>query len=253
MQSHLWTTQLTGWCADKLALCTVSLAADLVRFSSTATYLQLLDNSNTLWARVVQSGRGPLISPGPELQGRSASMVLAMLTIYVSSVAVTMYMAYMFHWMELREWLRQKARLATPARPGEPACPVHIDGVPVTRRQLQRMCRSRVAQVLLEGQGTVSRTAMVLLHIGLLDLLCMLSLIVSQLVALRIGPKLLPAAMMHMYYPVRRELEEGMYMCSPDSAPVYTGLFGRLLLALGPSIGGQCAEVGVELADNVQK
>lgn len=195
-------------------------------------YLQSLDGSSTWWARLVQSNKQPLVPPAAALQGRSASMVLAMLTLYISTVAVTMYLAYICHWMELRAWLRRKMRLAPHTPPGAPACPIYIDGVPLTRRHLQGMLGSKFAIVLLDGRGVLGRVAGALLHFGALNLLCLVSLITSQVLALHVLPRLLPASMLHMYFPVAPELEGGM--CSPDSAPVYSGWLGSLLWALGP-------------------
>jgi hypothetical protein len=205
-------------------------AADLFMFSNTQLYLQSLDSSNTFWAPLVQSGLSPMVPAAASLQGRSASMVLALLTIHVSTITLTMYVAYMSHWVELREWLRAKSCLAPPARPGLAACPVLIEGVPLTKRQLLAMCSSKYATILLDCPGVLGHAAMILLHVGALNVLCMLALLASQIVMLRVAPSVLPSSMMHMYFPLRPELEMGE--CSADSPPQFSGLFGRLLLLL---------------------
>jgi hypothetical protein len=214
-----------------LLFCSLTAAADLIRFSNIQFYLDVLNGSSSWWARLVQSNMRPMVAPAAVLQGRSTSMVQAMLTLYISTVAATMYFAYMCHWMELRAWLRQKMRLAPHTPPGAPACPVYIDGVPLTKQHLQGMLTSKFATVLLDGQGVLGRVAMALLHFGALNMVCLVSLITSQVLALHVVPLLLQASMFHMYFPVAPELEGGM--CSPDSAPVYSGWLGSLLWALG--------------------
>lgn len=204
---------------------------DLIRFSNIRFYLEVLDGSSSWWARLVQSNMQPMVAPAAVLQGRSTSMVQAMLTLYISTVAVTVYLAYMCHWMELRAWLRQKMRLAPYTPPGAPARPVYIDGVPLTKQHLQDMLASKFATVLLDGRGVLGRVVRGLLHLGALNMVCLMSLLTSQVLALHVVPRLLPASMFHMYYPHAPESEGGM--CSPDSAPVYSGWFGGLLWALG--------------------
>jgi hypothetical protein len=178
---------------------------------------------------MVQSGSLALIVPDASLEGRSASMLLALLTIHVTTCAATMYVAYISQWSEVRVWLQRKANSAT-ARQQSPACPIHIDGVSLSRSQLLHMTDSTAAKVLLDCRGLWGWLSMLLMQGGMLNLVCLGSLLVSQVLALHVGPRMLLQELVALYYPVLPELEGGM--CSLDGAPQFPGMLGRFLVFL---------------------
>jgi hypothetical protein len=178
---------------------------------------------------MVQSGSLTLIAPDASLEGRSASVLLALLTIHVTTCAATMYVAYISQWSDMRVWLQCKANFAT-ARQQSPAHPIHIDRVSLSKSQLLDMTDSTAAKVLLDCRGVRGRLSMLLMHGGILNVVCLGSLLVSQVLALHVGPRMLPQELVALYYPVLPELEGGM--CSLDGAPQLPGLLGRFLVLL---------------------
>lgn len=214
----------------------------MVTLTNTPVFLPVLASSNGLWARLVQSGQPPWVTPDATLQDRSYGMAAALLTIFTTCIAANMYLAYFMHWIELRAWLRTKARQAAaavttavggraepsvpPAAPAD-ACVVRVGGVELTRAQLVSMERSLGASLLLDGRGLLGRTAMLLFHGAILNTLFLLAVGVSHLLALRLWPPLLPGSVLDMYYPLTPEV--GGDVCRPGEEPRYEGWLGLLL------------------------
>ena len=166
-----------------------------------------------------------------DLQNRSASMAMAMLIISLSTIAGTMYIAYINQWVEMRRWLKQKTHVAR--GPGMRSLPgtVWINGVELCRRQLMELCYTPFSRLLLDGRGVLGSVSMVLLHGSVLTVLSLVSVLLSQLLLLLIAPQVVPPAIQAFYFPVRPE--GGEATCSPDEAPQYIGWLGQLLLVLG--------------------
>lgn len=229
--------------------------------------VHMLDTSTAVYARLVQSGAPVLMRPDSALQDRSASMTVTLLTIYLSTVVVTLYLAYVGQWIELRGWLRDKAALvvarqfvagrhqrgadiamsrepAPAPSPPPPAAPlppsstplppkVEINGVEVTQQQLLNMVRSPWAALLLDGQGLLGQASMFCLHASAIHVCLIGSLLTSQLLVLRVAPRVLPAPILHMYYPLIAPPRGGAGdVCQPGDEPQFVGWLGKLLLML---------------------
>lgn len=184
------------------------------------------------------------MQPDARLQDRSYGMAAALLTIYTTCIAANMYLAYFMHWIELRAWLRAKARQAAAAAaaaavggdaepqlpPPPESCVVWVGGVPLTQAQLVRMERSLGASLLLDGRGLLGRASMLLFHGAILNTLFLAALALSHLLALRLWPPSLPVSVLNMYYPLRPEV--GGDVCRPGEEPRYEGWLGLLLWAM---------------------
>jgi hypothetical protein len=227
------------------AAAAAAAAAEMVTLSNTSTFQQALETSNTMWARLVQSGQPPYIQPVDRLRNRSPGMTNALFVIYSTCVAMNMYLAYLIQWIELRGWLRNKARQAAAAagrRPlrllaaaaaaaaaAEGPC-VSIEGVQLTQQQLRLLERSPGAALLLDGRGVLGRASMCCLHACIINMLCLGALFISQVLVLQTGPQLLPESVLVMYYPLKPEVTGDV--CWPRDEPRYEGWVGWLLWAL---------------------
>jgi hypothetical protein len=204
-------------------------------FSNTPVYQQGLGTFNTRWTRLVQSGQCCLVSPAQQLTGRSVAMTVALLTMHISAVALSMYLAYLSQWWQVRQWLQDKACRTPPGRCWNPDEPADIEGVRVPRARLLQLSRSPGAALLLDGyKGVVGRASLVLLHAGTVNALLSASALLSQVLALSVGPAVLPRLLLDLYYPHSPGV--GGDMCLPEDAPQFVGWVGLLVWALGPAV-----------------
>lgn len=82
----------------------------MIMLTNIPMYLHHVDRANSVWAKVVQSGKPALIQPDDSLQDRSHCYTLTLLIVFSTAVAANLYLAYVIQWIELRLWLREKAR-----------------------------------------------------------------------------------------------------------------------------------------------
>lgn len=157
-------------------------------------------------------------------------MLLSQVIIYITTVAATLHVVYISQWVELRRWLRAKA--CPPALPGRRGqSTVVINGVCLSRRQLLDACHTPAARLLLDGEGVLGKASMLLLHASLVNIVCLMSLLVSQVLVLQLAPMVLQGPLLPVYYPLTPELERGV--CPAAEEPQFTGWMGSLVLALG--------------------
>jgi hypothetical protein len=188
-----------------------------VAFCNTPEYLSALEGSTSQWSRLVQSGAQSLPLPlSGRLAGRSASVMVSLLTLYSTTVALVAYMAYMGLWADLRVWLSAKAAAAAAAPhhrdeghssdDDDAAAPppgfTAIGGCLVSEEQLLEAARSPAAALLLDAQGLVGRVSSACLHVCGINVLCMLCLMGSRLLSGRLLPAVLPQHLLDAYYPV---------------------------------------------------
>jgi len=158
-------------------------------------------------------------------------MLLSQVIIYITTVAATLHVVYISQWVELRRWLRAKA--CPPALPGRRGqrCTVVINGVCLSRRQVLDACQTPAARLLLDGQGVLGKASMLLLHASLVNIVCLVALLISQVLVLQLAPMALQGPLLPVYYPLKPEVERGM--CPAAEEPQFTGWLGSLVLALG--------------------
>jgi hypothetical protein len=80
-----------------------------VTLTNTPVFQSGFSTTNTLWARLVQSGQPWLVPPDDSLRGHTANMFAALATMHLSAIAVSMYLAYISQWVQQRAWLAAKA------------------------------------------------------------------------------------------------------------------------------------------------
>lgn len=218
-----------------LPLFLLSPVTELVMFSNTQLYQQGLSTFNQSWARLVQSGQCCLISPAQQLTGRSVAMTVALLTMHISTVAISMYLAYLSQWWQVRQWLRDKACRTPPGRGWHSDESADIEGVYISRARLLQLSRSPGAALLLDGyNGAIGRASMTLLHAGIVNTLLFVSVLLSQVLVLCVGPAVLPHLLLDFYFPPSPGF--GGDMCRPEDAPQFEGWVGLLVWALGPAV-----------------
>lgn len=207
---------------------------ELVSLANAPAYLESLSTYNQLWARVVQSGAGHMISADQRLQNHAADMAIVLLTMHLSSAAVSMYIGYMSQWVQLRQWLRHKAHGCPPGQQQRtsPTCPVDVGGVLVTPQQLQDMTKSNAAMLLLDARGTLGGASMVCFHACVVNVLLLAALLLSCALALQVAPRLLPEPLLMMFYPLKPEVAGDMCWPEDEPQPITNGMFGRVLAIL---------------------
>jgi hypothetical protein len=162
-------------------------------------------------------------------------MTVALLTMHISAVALSMYLAYLSQWWQVRQWLQDKACRTPPGHSWDPAEPAGIEGVRVPRARLLQLSKSAGATLLLDGyDGTAGVVSVVLLHAGIANALLCASVLLSQVLVLSVGPAVLPRLLLDFYYPHSPRV--GGDMCRPEDAPQFEGLVGSLVWMLGPAV-----------------
>jgi hypothetical protein len=216
-------------CAAAVFACT-----ELVIFANTPLFLQGINACNSIWARLVQSGQCCLVSTAGQLSDHSVGMILALLTMHVTAVVLSMYLAYISQWIELRRWLQAKVSQTLPGHSWSINDRVDVGGFCISRRQLLQIHKSHWAPLLLDGFGCVlGRASMVFLHAGIVNFMLFLSALLSQVVVLQAWPVLLPRHLMESFYPLQPGV--GDDVCGLHDAQQFTGFLGSLMWALGPS------------------
>lgn len=233
--------------------------AELVSVATAPAYAEGVSVFNTLWVRLVQSGSHALVVEGSgALQDHCTAMTVALLTMHLSAAAVSMYLAYISQWVQVRAWLRQQevsasthaqqqqqtqqqetqqqqpAQLRSQQQEEQPAllaCPRDVGGVPLTPRQLAVMRRSHAATLLLDGRGLLGRASMACFHAAAVNLILLGVLLLSRLLVLVVGPRVLPGPLLRAYYPLALGLGGGV--CRPEDEPQLSGFWGSLLFLLG--------------------
>jgi preprotein translocase subunit SecG len=150
---------------------------------------------NTFWSTLVQSGSPLPLSSSSLLAGHSSGAVMALTTLWMTLVLLIGYLCYMSLWSDMRAWLASKGRAAA----AQGAETVDIGGVALTLEQLRRMCNSPFA-LLLQSTGIAGTLAKVLMHLGLVNFVCILAWVVSHLLVQQFLPGALPQSLLGTYY-----------------------------------------------------
>lgn len=184
-----------------LTLSKLSYRAEFVSFCNTPRYLDALATTNYFWGILVQSGAPIPLPASSQLSGRSGSALLALTTLWVTDVMLIGYLCYVSLWSDMRLWLASKAQdtAARQRQAGQQDEAVEINGVVLSYTQLQSLFQTPFA-MLMNGRGMLGGSAMVLLHLGIVNLLCMVSWLISQLLVLQLLPRLLPESVFDVVF-----------------------------------------------------
>lgn len=193
--------QMIGTGSKALLLLMSEFTTEFVSFCNTPRYLAALTTTNRLWGILVQSGAPIPLPASSQLSGRSGSALLALTTLWVTDVMLIGYLCYVSLWSDMRLWLASKAQdTATRQRQGgQQDEALEINGVVLSYTQLQSLFQTPFA-MLMNGRGMVGGSAMVLLHLGIINLLCMVSWLISQLLVLQLLPRLLPESVFDVVF-----------------------------------------------------
>jgi hypothetical protein len=247
-----------------LLLCLL-LFTELVTLTNTRAFLQGFWTSNTLWAKLVQSGQPWLIPPDDSLRGHTADMVAALATMHITTIAISIYLAYISQWVQQRAWLASKASASLRSGPthlagrsgsdthtggvdpgrdpgaadvdqhpalGSDECPMAcVSGLVLSSQQLIDLCRSNAALLLLDGRGLFGRAAMVCFHAGIVNMILLLSWVVSHVLVMRVAPHVLPRLLLAVYYPPAPGF--GGDVCGLEERRHFSGLLGKMLVLIG--------------------
>ena len=157
------------------------------------------------WGSLVESGRFVAVRDSTLLQGRSSAMLLAVCTMYATTVAVTMYVCYISLWGLTMRWLRQQIEspYGSQAPDGRAsAAVINIDGCELERQRALAICSSPAATLLLGPTGLKGRLARLCIHTSLVNLLCLVCLLGSQVVVQQVLPRLLSQQALDCWYPL---------------------------------------------------
>lgn len=169
--------------------------AEFATFCNTSTFLQALREMNGFWAAMVQSGAPLPLPKSNHLAGRSCDAVLAVTCVWTTVVLLIGYLSYTSLWSDMRVWLAGKAQGAASTRGSSV---VMIEGVAVTVEQLQRMCHSPYS-LLLSARGGTGWLAQVLLHCGIINLICLGAWLLAHTLVQQLMPALLPGRVLDLY------------------------------------------------------
>ena len=159
-------------------------------------FRQALREMNASWAALVQSGAPLPLPVSSRLAGRSCDAVVAVTCVWTTVVLIIGYLCYISLWSDLRVWLAGKAQGAASSARGSGV--VVVDGVVVTVEQLQRMCHSPYS-LLLSACGATGWVAQLLLHCGLINLICLGAWLLTHLLVQQLMPALLPTGVLDAY------------------------------------------------------
>lgn len=120
---------------------------------------------------------------------------MAVTTVWMTVVLLIGYLCYMSLWSDMRVWLASKGRTAQQ----QGYASTEIGGVLVTVEQLRHMCQSPFA-LLLQAKGVAGTFAKILMHLGLVNILCTSAWLLSHLLVQQLLPVLLPEPLMGVYY-----------------------------------------------------
>lgn len=137
------------------------------------------------------------------LQGRSSAMLVALCTMYTTTVGITLYVCYMCLWADVVRWLRLQARSAG-EEPGQDAQSelVTIHGCRMRREQLQGVWTTPAVMLLFNSTGPKGQLSRVCIHISVLNILCLACLLLSQALAQKVLPRLLSEQALDCCYPL---------------------------------------------------
>ena len=176
-------------------------AAEFVVFCHTPKYLASLDMLNAGWASLVQSGAPISLPVSSLLAGRSAAAVMAVTIVWMSDVLLIGYLCYISLWSDIRLWLAGKAREASAQQDDNSSgtSTVGINGVTVTHDQLSSMCNTPLS-LLLTARSAAGMLARILLHLGLVNAICMVACVLSHVLVQLLLPNILPAPLLDVYF-----------------------------------------------------
>jgi hypothetical protein len=120
---------------------------------------------------------------------------MAVTTVWMTVVLLIGYLCYMSLWSDMRVWLASKGRTAQQ----QGLTSTDIGGVTVTVEQLRLMCQSPFA-LLLQARGAAGTFAKILMHLGLINILCTSAWLLSHVLVQQLLPMLLPEPLMSTYY-----------------------------------------------------
>jgi hypothetical protein len=182
-----------------LLLCPADLAGCTSSTESQSTLRRLIAG----WGALIESGTFIPIKDSLILQGRSSSMLVALVTMYTTTVGITLYVCYMCLWADVVCWLRLQARSAG-EEPGREAQSefVTIHGCRLQREQLQSMSTTPAVMLLFNSTGPKGQLSRVCIHISVLNIICLACLLLSQALAQKVLPRMLSEQALDCCYPL---------------------------------------------------
>lgn len=180
------------------------LHADLVSCTSTREAQSTLARLLAAWGAVVESGKFVPITDSHLLAGRSSAMLLAVCTMYATSVGVTLYFCYVSLWGQTLRWLRQHARPVYGEAVGADGRPptVTIGGCVLERTRTLAICSTPGAMLLFNRSGVKGHLSRLCIHVSILNMVCLVCLLASQVLVQKLLPRLLPEHALDCCYPL---------------------------------------------------
>lgn len=157
------------------------------------------------WGSLIESGRFVAVRDSPLLQGRSSALLLAVCTMYATTVSITLYVCYISLWGLTLRWLRQQVGFLFESQVPDgraPADVINIGGCVLERQRAQDICSSPAATLLLSPTGLKGRLARLCIHTSLVNLLCLVCLLGSQVLVQQVLPRLLSQQALNCWYPL---------------------------------------------------
>jgi hypothetical protein len=186
-------------CACPLLPC----PADLAGCTSGTEVQSTLGRLVAGWGALVESGTFVPIQDSAILQGRSSAMLVALCTMYTTTVGITMYVCYMCLWADVVRWLRLQARSAG-EEPGQDVQSEHviIQGCRLQREQLHSIWTTPAAMLLINSTGLKGQLSRVCIHQSVVNILCVVCLLLSQALAQKVLPRMLSEQALDCCYPL---------------------------------------------------
>lgn len=183
----------------RAALC----SADLAAYTNSASAQRTLRGMIASWGAFVESGTYVPATDSELLVGRSSALLLALCTMYATTVGVSLYACYMSLWADMLRWLRQKAKCAlgdeSEFEEDGAAC-VAIHGCVLQRQQLRSLLTTPAVMLLFNARSRV------LIHLAAVNIVCLACLLVSQGLAQKLLPHILSQGALDRCYPLVRHL-----------------------------------------------
>lgn len=181
-----------------LPLCS---AADLAAYTNSAGAQRTLRGIVASWGALVESGTYVPATDSELLQGRSSALLLALCTLYVTTVGVSLYACYMSLWADMLRWLRQEAKCALGDESSElsdedgSGC-VTIHGCLLQRQQLRSLLTTPAVMLLFNARSRL------LIHLAAVNIVCLACLLLSQGLAQKLLPHMLSPQALDGCYPL---------------------------------------------------
>lgn len=195
--------QLLLTAVQPLLLLWAGIASDLAAFTNSAGAQSTLRGMIASWGALVESGTYVPATDSELLQGRSSALLLALCTMYATTVAVSLYVCYMSLWADMLRWLRQKAKCALEEEPESDldGC-VTIHGCMLQRQQLRAMLATPAVMLLFNARSRM------LIHLAAINIVCLACLLLSQGLAQKLLPHMLSQQALDGCYPLVTHIVE---------------------------------------------